>query len=519
MTLLSGVYFYLNSAFALPVTFGDTKGTSYRAISMFISLHSFEKMANRLPHPMALFIYLCVLMIVLSVVGSMFTWQAQHPVSGELLKVKSLASADGLIYMLSHMVSNFMTFAPVGPVLMIAMAFALAEKSGLLPALITGLSNNTPSMALPVVIAFLGVMSSIAVDSGYVVLLPLCAALFLSSGRHPLAGLALGFACVSGGFSANLIVGPVDAMLSGISTEAIQLVADEEVSILGNYYFMLASVALIVVITVSVNHYWIEPYLHGLKVQAKPSEAIKAEPFGMAFYLTLFLVVATWLVLTVPENAVLRDPRGSLVKGPFMSSLVAMIALSVGLLATVYGKSNGRLGSWKKWVKAFEQGIVDIVPYLALMFVVAQFLAWFKWSALGPVLAVQLASVLQDLSLSAPVALIALMLFTAVLNLFIGSASAKWALLAPVLVPALYLLGIPAEATQSAYRVADSSTNIITPLMPYFPLVLAYAQKYEPDVGVGRIITLMLPYSISLLFGWGVLLTIWMVLDLPFGPS
>jgi aminobenzoyl-glutamate transport protein len=486
---------------------------------MPLSLQSIEKVANRLPHPMAMFIYLCALLIVLSMLGSFLNWQAQHPASGELLQVNSLASAHGLIYMLSNIVSNFMNFAPVGPVLMIALAFSLAEKSGLLPALISSLSRNTPTTAVPLVIAFLGVMSSIAVDSGYVVLLPLCAALFFSSGRHPLAGLALGFACVSGGFSANLLVGPVDAMLSGITTEAIQLVADKEVTLLGNYYFMLASVVLIVGITVSVNHYWIEPYLDASSVKSKPQGSEVEAVFGRAFYITLGLITAAWLLLTVPDNAILRDPSGSLVKGPFMSSLVAMIALSVGALATAYGISNRRLNGWSKWVKAFEQGIVDITPYLALMFVVAQFIAWFKWSALGPVLAVHLASVLQDLSLSGPVAMIALMLFTAILNLFIGSASAKWALLAPVLVPAFYLLGIQPEAVQGAYRVADSSTNIITPLMPYFPLVLAYAQKYEPDVGVGRILTLMLPYSLSLLLGWGILLTVWMVLELPFGPG
>lgn len=486
---------------------------------MPLTLQSIEKAANRLPHPMALFIYLCALMIVLSMLGALMGWQAQHPATGELMVVNSLATANGLIYMLSNMVGNFMNFAPVGPVLMIALAFSLAEKSGLLPALITRLSRNTPSVALPIVIAFLGVMSSIAVDSGYVVLLPLCAALFFSSGRHPLAGLALGFACVSGGFSANLMVGPVDAMLSGISTEALQLVADEEVNLLGNYYFMLASVVLIILISVAVNHYVIEPYLHASAVQTKPEEVEVVHDFGMSFYITLFMIVSVWLLLTVSDSAIMRGENGSLVKGPFMSSLVAMIAISVGLLATVYGKSNDYLGSWDKWVRAFEQGIRDIVPYLALMFVVAQLLAWFKWSALGPVLAVQLASVLESLSISAPVAMIVLMVFTAILNLFIGSASAKWALLAPVLIPALYLLGMEPEAVQAAYRVADSSTNIITPLMPYFPLVLAYAQKYEPEVGVGRILTLMLPYSLSLLFAWGVLLTIWILMDLPFGPA
>jgi aminobenzoyl-glutamate transport protein len=483
-------------------------------------LQTIERWANRLPHPMALFIYLCLLVMAISGLGEALSWSAQHPASGEVIVVKSLMSSDGIVFMLSSVVKNFMSFAPVGPVLVIALAFALAEKSGLLPAIITGIGSATPKSMLALAIGFLGVMSSIAVDSGYVVLLPLCAALFFASGRHPLAGLALGFACVSGGFSANLMVGPVDAMLAGLSTEAIQLVADEEVSVLGNYYFMLVSVPLIVIVAVLVNRYWVEPYLstHPVSYEAPESPAIYG--LGKGFWLTLLAIVVVWLWLTLPDEAVLRHPQtGSLLKGPFMSSLVAMIALSVGLLASVYGRINGTLNSWKSWVAAVEQGIKDIAPYLALMFVVAQFIAWFKWSELGPVLAVQLAAIMQDLSLTTPLALLLLMLFTSVLNLFIGSASAKWALLAPILVPAFYLLGIQPEAVQGAYRVADSSTNIITPLMPYFPLVLAYAQKYDPQVGVGRLLTLMVPYSLALLLSWGLLLLLWLGLQLPFGPS
>lgn len=489
-------------------------------------LHRIERVANRLPHPMALFVYLCVIVVVLSAIGQAFGWQALHPSSGEWLTVNSLASADGLVYMLTSLVQNFMGFAPVGPVILMALAFSLAEKSGLLPALITQLTRRTPVGFLAVAIAFLGVMSSIAVDSGYVVLLPLCAAVFWAAGRHPIAGLALGFACVSGGFSANLLVGPVDAMLSGISSEALSLVADRDVSILANYYFLVVSVFVVVVSCVVVNRFWVEPYLLATsplnELSRGPAETVEGEKgethFGVVFYLTLAVIVLLWLGLTLPEGAVLQNEQGGLLKGPFMGSLVAMIALSVAMLATVYGIQQGRLNAWTKWVKALEQGIVDIAPYLVLMFVVAQFIAWFKWSALGLILAVELAGILESLSISGPFAMVALMLFTAVLNLFIGSASAKWGLLAPIIIPAFYLLGIEPESVQAAYRVADSSTNIITPLMPYFPLVLAYAHKYEANLSVGRLLTIMLPYALVLLLVWGSLLTIWVGVGWPLGP-
>lgn len=489
-------------------------------------LQRIERVANRLPHPMALFIYLCVIVLIMSALGQSMGWQAQHPGTGEWLAVHSLLSADGIVFMFSSLVSNFMGFAPVGPVILMALAFSLAEKSGLLPNLIAGLTRRTPNGLLSVSIAFLGVMSSIAVDSGYVVLLPLCAAVFYSAGRSPIAGLALGFACVSGGFSANLFVGPVDAMLSGISSEALSLVTDADVSILANYYFLVVSVFVVVISCVLVNRWWVEPYLQtampASSTALQPAETLQTQAenngFGPVFYLTLIVIVLLWLGLTLPEGAVLQNEQGGLLKGPFMSSLVAMIALSVVLLASVYGIQQKRLNSWHKWVKALEQGVVDIAPYLVLMFVVAQFIAWFKWSALGLVLAIELASLLESVAISPAVAVVGLMLITSVLNLFIGSASAKWALLAPIIVPAFFLLGIEPEAVQGAYRVADSSTNIITPLMPYFPLVLAYAHRYEASLSVGRLLTIMLPYAWVLLLVWGSLLTLWVWLGWPLGP-
>jgi aminobenzoyl-glutamate transport protein len=325
-------------------------------------LQSIERVANRLPHPMAMFIYLCLLVVAFSWLGDVLQWGAQHPATGEWLQVRSLVSRDGWVYMLTSMVKNFMNFAPVGPVVVIALAFSLAEKSALLPTLIGNLTRHTKSNMLPVVVAFLGVMSSIAVDSGYVVLLPLCAAVFMAAGRHPLAGLTLGFACVSGGFSANLMVGPVDAILSGISTEAVQLVADEEVGILANYYFMLASVVLIIVLGVLVNRWWVEPYLKDSpfdKPDLDDAEPIAVHHLGKAFWGTLIGIVSCWLMFTLPEQAVLRHAdTGSLLKGPFMGSLVVMIALSVAILSTVYGVQNGRFKSWGQWVKALEQGIL-----------------------------------------------------------------------------------------------------------------------------------------------------------------
>ncbi len=486
-------------------------------------LQSIERIANRIPHPMALFVYLCLAVVIFSALGQWQNWQAQHPATGQWLQVHSLLSEDGLIFMLSSLVKNFMNFAPVGPVVIMALAFSLAERSGFLPHLITRFTRSTPQLVLALAIAFLGVMSSIAVDSGYVVLLPLCAAVFMAVGRHPIAGLALGFACVSGGFSANLLVGPVDAMLSGISSEALSLVADKEVSIVANYYFMVVSVFVVMISCVLVNRFWVEPYLLQTSTLVltpeHTSETDDTQGMGKSVYVALGLVVMAWLLLTLPEQAVLRNDQGGLLQGPFMSSLVGMIALSVGIVATVYGVAHKRFASWADWVRALERGITDIAPYLVLMFVVAQFIAWFKWSDLGAVMAIHLAALLEILAISGPLALVALMLFSGFLHLFIGSATAKWGLLAPIVVPAFYLIGIAPESVQGAYRVADSSTNIITPLMPYFPLVLAYAQKYEKDLSVGRLLTLMLPYALTLFLIWGSLLTIWLLAGWPLGPE
>jgi len=484
-----------------------------------------ERVADRIPHPMALFLYLCGLVIVLSAVGAWFNWQAEHPVSHEIVTIKSLLSADGVRFMLTGVVKNFMHFAPVGPVIVIMLAFALAEKSGLMPALIQGLAKRTSSFWLAPMVALLGVLSSVAMDSGYVVLLPLCMALFAAFGRHPLAGLAIGFAAVSGGYSANLMVGPVDVILSGLSTEAVRLVdASRDVSVLANYYFMLASVPLIVAVCLAVNRYWIEP---NLAVYTPPqdlaqSQTVSETPvtFGWGFWLTLVVIVLVWVGLTVPTDAPLRDPNtGALIKSPFMQSLIALIALSVAVLSTQFGVAQQRFRQWQDWVDALQQGVRELAPYLVLMFAVAQFVAWFGWSQMGTVLAIHMADALNALALPAPLALLGLLLFAASLNLVVGSASAKWAFLAPILIPAFYLAGFAPESVQAAYRIADSSTNIMTPLMPYFPLVLAFAQKYEPNAGVGRILTLMLPYSLALLVSWFGVFVVWMLLGWPLSPS
>ncbi len=492
-----------------------------------------ERVADRIPHPMALFLYLCVLVMGVSALGAWLNWHAVHPATQEVIVIKSLLSADGLRFMLSGMVKHFMQFAPVGPVIVIMLAFALAEKSGLMPALIQGLAQRTSSFWLAPMVALLGVLSSVAMDSGYVVLLPLCMALFAAFGRHPLAGLAIGFAAVSGGYSANLIVGPVDVILSGLSTEAVRMVdPNREVGVLANYYFMLVSVPLIVAVCLAVNRYWIEPNLPAyqpLNVQQSTNtqQPLKAQQapqtqtvFGVGFWITLAAIVAIWMGLTLPADAPLRDPTtGALIKSPFVQSLIALIALSVAVLSTQFGVAQQRFRQWQDWVDALQHGIRELAPYLVLMFVVAQFVAWFGWSQMGTVLAVHMADLLNALALPTPLALLGLLVFAASLNLVVGSASAKWAFLAPILVPAFYLAGLAPESVQAAYRIADSSTNIITPLMPYFPLVLAFAQKYEPNAGVGRVLTLMLPYSLALLVAWFGLFVLWVVLGWPLGPS
>jgi aminobenzoyl-glutamate transport protein len=487
-----------------------------------------ETAGNRLPAPTLLFIYLAGAVLLLSAGAHWLGAGATHPLTGARLEAVNLLSTGGLHRILTGTVTNFIQFAPVGTVLVAVLGIGVAEHSGLLGALLRATILKAPPSLLTFFIVFCGVFSSLAADTGYVILIPLAGLTFLAAGRHPMIGIAAAFAGVSGGYSANLVITPVDVILAGISTEAAQLAAPGyQVNAAANYYFMAASTVLLTLVGTWVTERLIAPRFPRYEIPAGAPVTDLNQPasprdkrglMGVALLTlgTLVLVLAGLL----PESGILRHAEtGSILQSPFMTGIVTLISLYAALAGIVFGRLSGRYKHWGDFVEGMEQHMATMAAYLVLMFFAAQFVNYFAWSNLGSILAIGGAQLLQQLALPAIVILLLLVLISTIADLFIGSASAKWALMAPVFVPMLLLAGLTPESAQVAYRIGDSCANIITPLMPYFGVVVAFAQKYQKDLGVGSLIAVMLPYSVAFLLGWSGLLTLWVIADLPLGPG
>lgn len=487
------------------------------------ALNRIETIGNALPHPTMLFVYLCGIVLAVSLLCALMGLEAIHPVTGEVIRATNLLSAEGLRLILERTVTNFTHFAPLGTVLVAIMGIGVAEHSGLIAALLRASILKAPTGLLTFLVVFSGVMSSIAADSGYVVLIPLAAIIFQSAGRNPIVGIAAAFSGVSAGFSANLLIGPLDAILAGLSTEGAALLDNSyRVSAAGNYYFILASTFLVSLIGTAVTERFIAPrFAENEGVIEQPAPLTLSERRGLKGVAIVTLIAAALLIAAVvPDQGILRNREtGTVLDSPFINGIVTLIALYAALSGWVFGHLSGKFTSSSDAIIGMESSMATMASYLVLMFFAAQFVNYFAWSQLGIISAINGAALLKALNPSATVLLVSFVVFAALINLLVGSASAKWALLAPVFVPMLMLAGISPEATQVAYRIGDSTTNIITPLMPYFGVVVAFAQKYDRNVGIGTIIATMLPYTIALLVGWSVLLALWIAFDLPLGPG
>lgn len=485
-------------------------------------LQRIEALGNRLPHPTLLFIWFALGTLLLSWLLQWFDFGAVHPMTGQPLAVENLLSQHGLHRILKNTVSNFTQFAPVGTVLVAMLGLGVTERSGLLGAILKRWVGRRNGFGLTLIVVFAGVMCSLAADAGYVVLVPLAGIVFAAAGKHPLAGMAAAFAGVSGGFSANLLVGPIDAMLSGISTEAVKLVESErQVSVLANYFFLAVSTLLITVVCTVLT----ERFTLRRLPMWQPSTAVEEQPLaaaerkGLRAALVVLLVLAG-LVLAglMPENGVLRDPgTGAITRSPFIDGIVTLIAFVAAACGIAFGLCTGHYRDRGQIVRDMEDTFATLASYLVLMFFAAQFVSYFSWSNIGLILAVKGAALLDNLPVPPVLLVLTFIALTAAINLLIGSASAKWSILAPVFVPMFLLAGIAPEAVQAAYRVGDSSTNIITPLMPYFGMVVAFMRRYQTDLGVGTVIALMLPYSLVLLASWSTLFALWYISGIPFG--
>ncbi|HEY3488104.1 MAG TPA: AbgT family transporter [Gammaproteobacteria bacterium] len=486
-------------------------------------LGAIERIGNKLPDPVSLFAILILIVMFSSWLAAGLDISAIHPGSGETLSAVNLLSAAQLQKLLLEMPQTFAAFPPLGMVLVVMLGIGIADKSGLINVALRAFVTRMPPSLLSGTLVFAGVMSSLAVDAGYVVLIPLGAVLFHSAGRHPLAGLCAAFAGVSAGFTANLSLTALDAMLAGLTQAAARLLQPEyTVAITANYYLMAALVPVFTFIGVIITEKLIEPYLgsyRGTVAQPDMKQAVStAERHGLiAATIVLLLWVAVVLWWTVPANGLLRSAEGDL--APFYKSMVALMMIGFLLPGLAYGVLTRKIRNDKDAVSMAAATMADMAHYIVLAFMAAHLIVLFQWSNLGIIIAIKGAGLLQQLELQGIVLILGFMLIASLTDLLIGSASAKWAFMAPVFVPMLMLLGYPPELTQAAYRIADSVTNVLTPLMPYFPLVLIFGRKYTPSFGVGSLITLMLPYSI----GFGLIATLmlcaWMFWGWPLGPG
>ena len=501
-----------------------------------------ERTGNRLPDPVFLFFWLIAGLMVVSVLASAMGWSALHPTeideaTGEttVITATSLLSAENIRRLWVEMPTTFTHFHPLGYVLVVMLGAGVAERAGLFGTAMRAGVRRAPVALLTPIVALVGMMGNLAADAAYVVLIPLAGIIFHAAGRHPVAGIAASFAGVSGGFSANLLPGQLDALLFGITEAAVETVfGDFTANIAGNWYFIMAMTFLFLPVIWFVTDRIIEPRLGtwnpaqsgGDLALADPADGdrplTEGERKGLRWSgLAVLFVIALWSLFVFGPGTPLVDteatPEARLT--PFYQSLVAGFFLLFLLAGWAYGKAAGTITDHRSLVKMMADSMGDMAYYLVLAFAAAHFVAMFAWSNLGLIMAVEGADVLRASGLPMWALLVAIMLFSALLNLFVGSASAKWALLAPVLVPMLMLLGVTPEMATAAYRVGDSATNIITPLMVYFPLILIFCQRWQKDFGLGSLAATMLPYSIGLMIAGLLMVGAWVALDLPLGPG
>ena len=503
-------------------------------------LHVVEWLGNALPHPVTLFALFATSVVVMSGILGYFELSVVDPrpegakgrADNGLIEVVSLMNADGLRLIALNLVKNFVEFAPLGTVLVALLGVGVAERSGWLTAVIRGMVLAAPPSLVTVFIVFAGVLSNTASEMGYVVLVPLAAVVFYSLGRHPLAGLAAAFAGVSGGYSANLLIGTVDPLLSGITTEAAKLIdPGYEVDVSANWYFMIASTFLITAVGSFISLKVVEPSLgryEGTPEGLDDEDSHRMDPLtaqekkGLWRTLWATLIFAGVIAaMVVPEGGILRNQETGAVAGsPFLKGIVAIIFVYFLLIGIVYGRTVKTINSDRDVINAMAHAMSTLGLYIALVFFAAQFVKFFGWTNLGSITAVAGASFLQSIGFTGPVLFFAFILVCAFINLMLGSASAQWAVTAPIFVPMLMLLGYSPEVIQAAYRIGDSSTNIITPMMSYFGFIMAFVARYNPKAGIGTLIAMMLPYSIAFMILWSVFFFVWtFVLGLPVGPA
>lgn len=487
-------------------------------------IRAVEKGGNALPHPAVLFGILGLVTLLFSAIGYFLDWQGVNPASGEVIKIKNLLSVEGLHRILLNLVNNYTSFAPLGIVMVALMGIGVAESSGLIKAAINAMLLRAPAKRVTFIIVFSGILSNTASDLGYVLIIPLAGVIFHSLGRHPVAGMSAAFAGVSGGFSANMLIGTIDPLLAGLSTEAARII-DPSYYVMptSNYYFMAVSSIVIAFAGTWLTNTWVEPRLgkYTGHVESEPiAKLTPAEKRGLKMVLILLLA---WTLLfaagLIPSNGFLRGEDNTVLHSPLLRGFIAVLFIVAASCGIVYGYVAGTFKKHTDVINGMTNSFKGLVSFLVLVFFASQFVAWFRWSNLGIVLAIKGAEFLQALNIGLIPLVILFIMFSGFINLFMGSASAKWAIMGPVFIPMFMLLGYSPELSQAVFRIGDSVTNVISPMMSFFALIIVYYQKYDPKSGLGTLIATMLPYSIVFFFSWTLLMIAWILLGLPLGPE
>lgn len=494
-------------------------------------LDRIEQIGNALPDPVVIFVILIGLLVLVSVITTALGWSAIHPVTGELMQTQSLLSEANVARLLTDMARTLTAFPPLGLVLVVMLGAAVAEKSGLFAALIGRAMEKAPASALTPFVFFVGLASHHASDAAYVVLIPLAAVAYAQAGRHPLLGVAVAYAGISGAFAGNLIPGQFDVLMLAITEAAAKLVAPDYVmNPLGNWYFTAALGLGLLPIAWWVADRVVEPRLGPWRPDGEMADLAEhahvlgpAQRKGLLWagvaalaIIALFAALVFWPGYTplIDESA-----TGAERQTPFFRALIAGFFLLFLACGWAYGAATGVFKTHRDVVKAMGTGVGVMAPYVVVAFFAAHFIAMFQWSNLGPVMAVNGAAALAETGLPAPALLGSLLGMSAVFDIVIGSASAKWSAMAPIVVPMLMLLGVSPEMTTAAYRMGDSIFNIVTPAASNFVLVLAMAQRWSKDFGIGSLIALMLPFSICFgIFGFCLVIG-WTAFGFDVGPG
>jgi aminobenzoyl-glutamate transport protein len=490
-------------------------------------LKGIELIGNKLPDPAILFLLALIITWIISALLSPIQFSELDPRNGQPLRVLNLLTGESFAVFLSNMVTTFTSFAPLGVVLVAVLGVGVAENAGYVNAGLKLLLGITPKSLLTPMIILIAIVSHTAVDAGYVIVIPLAGIVYYAAGRHPIAGIAAAFAGVSGGFSANFIPSGIDPLLQGFTQSAAQLL-DPGVLVnpLSNWYFTSASTLLIVGLGWFLTDKIVEPRLQRFSIETAEEDKPEFHDLNSkekkAFWISTFVMILGLIALalfSIPENSPMRDAQGNIssFSAPLMKSIVPLIFLMFVIPGTIYGFVSGSFKKSKDVVDAMIVSMKGMGGYIVMAFFCALFIDAFAKSNLGALLAIKGADFLKAMNLPGQVTIIGIIILTAIVNIFVGSASAKWALLSPIFVPLLMQLGISPELTQAAYRVGDSSTNIITPLLVYFPLIIIFCQKYVSKMGIGTMISIMIPYSVVFMIGWTIFLLIYWWLGIPLG--